>query len=113
MKTTVSACTRQQRSATAIRHVLRAVRWIFPALPGGRILGAPVAASRCPRQQGSILVVTLLTCFIIGLVLGSYLRLIQAQSLSVARAQIWNAGVAIAEAGVEEALAHLNTGGMF
>src|SRR5437773_1381784 len=65
------------------------------------------------RQQGSILVVTLLTCTILGFVLGSYLLLIRTQNLSVARAQAWNAGVAVAEAGVEEALAHLNNNSIF
>src|SRR5258706_8336839 len=65
------------------------------------------------RQQGSALVITLLVSVIIGLILGSYLMLIQSQNLSVARAQAWNSGIATAEAGVEEALAHLNTSSLF
>jgi hypothetical protein len=65
------------------------------------------------NRRGSALVVTLLISVIIGVVLGSYLMLIKTQNFSVARAQSWNAGIAVAEAGVEEALAHLNTGSSF
>jgi len=51
---------------------------------------------------------TLVIMAILGLVLASYLLLLRAQNLSVARAQSWNTGIAVAEAGVEEALAHIN-----
>lgn len=51
--------------------------------------------------------VTLLTAFIIGTVLASYLTLVRYQNATVARAQDWNAAMGAAEAGVEEALAQL------
>ena len=59
---------------------------------------------------GSVLVTSVVVITIIGIVLGSYLLLIRTQNLSVARSQAWNAAIAVAEAGVEEALAHLNPG---
>ncbi len=60
--------------------------------------------------QGSALTITLVLCSILGTLLGSYLYLIQNQQLSVARSQYWNQALVVAEAGVEEALALLNSG---
>jgi hypothetical protein len=57
---------------------------------------------------GSVLLVTLATCFILGLLMGSYLLMIKNQQFSVARGQAWNRAVIVAEAGVEEAMAQLN-----
>ena len=54
--------------------------------------------------------VTLFAAVLLGLTLGSYLYLVHAQNISVFRSQAWNAALAMAEAGVEEALAHLNLG---
>lgn len=62
------------------------------------------------RQHGSVLMVTLITGAIIGVVLVSYLSLVHHQNSTVARSQGWNAALAAAEAGVEEALAQLNPG---
>jgi hypothetical protein len=61
-------------------------------------------------REGSILAMTLMTCVILGILMGSYLYLIQAQRQSVARSQSWNAAMVVAEAGVEEAMALLNSG---
>jgi len=63
-----------------------------------------------PSAAGSVLVTSVVVITIIGIVLGSYLLLIRTQNSSVARSQAWNAAIAVAEAGVEEALAHLNPG---
>ncbi len=60
------------------------------------------------RKQGSILLMTLASCVIIGITLGAYLTMVDAQNRSVYRSQVWNAGIPSAEAGVEEALAHLS-----
>jgi hypothetical protein len=62
------------------------------------------------RQQnkGSVLLVTLVITGILGLTLASYLTLIAAQNRSVARSQNWNSSIPISEAGVEEAIVHLN-----
>jgi hypothetical protein len=60
-------------------------------------------------HQGSTLVITLTICTILALLVISYLGLIRTQYLSVARAQYWNNALAVAEAGVEEGMAHLNS----
>ena len=60
--------------------------------------------------RGSILIVTLVTGLIMGVVIASYLTLVSHQNATVARSQTWNAALAAAEAGVEEALAQLNPG---
>jgi hypothetical protein len=62
------------------------------------------------REQGSALLVTLFvtTALLIGI--GSYLLLVRAQYVSVARSQAWNGAMAMAESGAEEALAQLNPG---
>ena len=54
--------------------------------------------------------VGLLIATVLGIVLGSYLYLIRVQNITVIRAQTWNAAMAVAEAGVEEALSQLNPG---
>ncbi len=61
-------------------------------------------------DEGGVLLVALLTCVILGITIGSYLSLIYNQQLSVTRAQAWNAALVVAEAGIEEAMAHLNSG---
>ena len=63
----------------------------------------PVGASA--RAAGSVLLVTLSICMILGLLMASYLSVIKGQNFSVARAQAWNSAIVVAEAGVEEALA--------
>lgn len=67
---------------------------------------------RRAANQGSILVVTLLLCVILGILMASYLSMARTQRFSVARAQSWNQAMVVAEAGVEEAMAHLNANGM-
>src|SRR5215510_12108685 len=62
------------------------------------------------QETGGVLIVTLLICLVIGILMQSYLSLIQAQQLSVARSQTWHTAFVTAEAGVEEAMAHLNSG---
>ena len=63
-------------------------------------------ASDC---NGSVLLVTMMTGLIVGTVLASYLALVRHQNATVARSQDWNAAMASAEAGVEEALAQLTS----
>jgi len=58
------------------------------------------------RKAGHTLLVTLCTLGIIGLVLISYLRLTANQNQLITRSQVWNACMALAEAGIEEALNH-------
>jgi hypothetical protein len=61
-----------------------------------------------PRNRGSVLLVTLVITGILGFTLASYLTLISSQNRAVTRSQTWNATIPIAEAGIEEAIAHLN-----
>lgn len=60
------------------------------------------------REEASVLAVGLVICVILSLSLLSYLSLVNSQNTSVARGQAWNAALAMAEAGAEEALAQLN-----
>lgn len=66
-----------------------------------------------PGNHASVLVVVLCSAVALAVALGSYLFITNAQTLSVRRAQQWNAALAIAEAGAEEALAHLNANAPF
>jgi len=61
--------------------------------------------------QGSALVITMILTSILGFLMGSYLFMVKTQNLSVARARAWNSAIVVAEAGVEEAMAHLNNQG--
>src|SRR5215471_19012100 len=63
-----------------------------------------------PAERGSVLLISLLTCTILATLAGSYLYMIENQRLAVARSQQWNQALVVAEAGVEEAMALLNSG---
>ena len=65
---------------------------------------------KTPVDRGSALTVTLLTCMILGAVLVACLSLIGTQQSLVCRSQNWNQAIVVAEGGVEEALALLNSG---
>ncbi len=60
------------------------------------------------QSEGSVLLVTLLTSVIIGIGLASYLTLVSSQNFSTMRSLAWNTATPLAEAGLEEALTHLN-----
>jgi hypothetical protein len=60
-------------------------------------------------QQGNTLLVTVVITALIGLTLLAYLSLVQFQNTSNVRSQAWNLAIPVVEAGIEEALAHLNT----
>ena len=59
------------------------------------------------NAQGSVLLVTMLTAFIVGLALASYLTLVSVQNQSTLRSLSWNSSVPAMEAGIEEALTAL------
>jgi len=63
---------------------------------------------RTRNAQGSVLLIVMVIITVLGLGLASYLTLVRYQHVSVVRSQAWNAALAMAEAGVEEALAQLN-----
>src|SRR6185503_3832638 len=60
--------------------------------------------------RGSALLASFIAVTILSMILASYLAMSQRQSVSVARSQAWNAAIAVAEGGVEEAMAQLNRG---
>jgi hypothetical protein len=63
----------------------------------------------CPRKNsGSTLLVCVFIASIIAVALVAYLRLIASQDVSAARSTGWNAAMPVLEAGIEEAMAHLN-----
>ena len=66
--------------------------------------------NRPPDIHGSALLASLIAIGILSMILASYLAMSQRQSVSVARSQAWNAAIAVAEGGVEEAMAQLNRG---
>lgn len=59
-------------------------------------------------MEGNVLLISLVSMSVAGVVLASYLQLVANQNLSVWRSQQWNNAVPVAEAGIEEALAHVN-----
>ncbi len=61
-------------------------------------------------DRGSALAVTLSLATILSAMLGSYLYLGKTQCFAVARSQRWNEALVVAEAGVDDALALLNSG---
>ncbi len=61
------------------------------------------------RQQGNTLLMTITITALIGFLLATYLTLVSSQNGANARSQTWNSAMPIVEAGIEEALAHLNT----
>jgi hypothetical protein len=62
------------------------------------------------REQGAVLLASLFVVAVLGIALGSYLLLVRNDYVLTARSQSWNAALAVAEAGAEEALAQLNPG---
>jgi len=66
------------------------------------------------RNQANVLLVTMCVIAIVMLfIIPTIFFMTSTQNLSVTRSHSWNAALAAAEAGVEEALAHLNTSIMF
>jgi len=62
-------------------------------------------------ECGSILVITLVFCTLVGLVLTAYLSMLKSQHKFTYRSQVWNDCVATCEAGIEEAMSHINYSG--
>src|SRR5437588_11779093 len=61
--------------------------------------------------SGNALIITLIFGALIGLVLLSYLEIVQARTKVRARSLAWNTAIPVLEAGIEEALAHLHQDG--
>jgi hypothetical protein len=63
---------------------------------------------RITKQTGSALLVTLVITASMGAALASYMKLVEYQNRAVVRSQYWNSAIPVGEAGIEEALTHLN-----
>ncbi len=63
---------------------------------------------RLPRQNGTVLVITLAFGVLLGSILISYLAMISSINDLSSRSQAWNTAIAVAEAGIEEALTHIS-----
>lgn len=59
-------------------------------------------------EKGSVLVIAIIFCALIGLILVAYLSMVKSQHKFTHRAQTWNTCIPLCEAGVEEAMAHIN-----
>jgi hypothetical protein len=59
-------------------------------------------------QGGFTYATVVVTLIVVGLMLAAYLKLVAVQNQFVARSEVWNRTVPVIEAGVEEAMAHLN-----
>src|SRR3954447_12391384 len=68
--------------------------------------------SKRRQEQGSALMVTIFVTAAVLLGMASFLMLVRSQYVSVARSESWNSAMAMAEAGVEEAMAQLNPGAL-
>jgi hypothetical protein len=64
------------------------------------------------KADGSALVLALVTTAILGFGLASYLTLVRFQNLSVVRSLAWNSAIPVLEAGIEEAMTHINRSGL-
>jgi hypothetical protein len=61
------------------------------------------------RERGTVLVTTLILALLVGLAVGALLKVGQQQNYMTARSKTWCSAIPIAEAGIEEAMAHLNS----
>jgi len=62
-------------------------------------------------MSGHILVATLVVAGVLGIALAAYLNVLHTQNNLTVRSQVWNACMPVVEAGIEEALAHMNSTG--
>jgi hypothetical protein len=59
-------------------------------------------------NQGGVLVVTIVICSLVGMMLAAYLSMVSSQHSFTQRSQVWNNAIPMCEAGIEEAMAHIN-----
>ena len=62
-------------------------------------------------EQGNTLLLTIVVTGLIGFLLAAYLTLVQSQNGANVRSQSWNSAMPLVEAGIEDALQHLNKNG--
>jgi len=64
--------------------------------------------ARSSSSSGGVLVTTLIVSMLVGIMLTAYLAMLSQQQTFTQRSQIWNHCIPMCEAGIEEAMAHLN-----
>jgi hypothetical protein len=62
-------------------------------------------------EKGNVLLLTIVVTGLIGFLLAAYLTLVSNQNQANMRSQCWNSAMPVVEAGIEEALQHLNKNG--
>src|SRR2546421_1466617 len=70
-----------------------------------------IAYSKSKSLTGSTLMIVIVITGLVGFVLAAYLDLLCTQNSATMRSQAWNATIPVIEAGVEDAMTHLNTHG--
>lgn len=63
---------------------------------------------RTRKQEGAILVTTMVVCAVLGITLGLTMLWARDHNYYMKRSQAWNKAIPVLEAGIEEALAHLH-----
>lgn len=63
------------------------------------------------RAGGFTYITVVITMIVVGSMLAAYIKMISVQNQLISRSQTWNRSVPVLEAGVEEAMAHLNKNG--
>jgi hypothetical protein len=66
---------------------------------------------RISPRSGFTYMTVVITMIVVGLTLAAYMKLVTVQNQLTMRSQTWNRSVPVIEAGVEEAMAHLNRNG--
>ncbi len=73
-------------------------------------MNLPISPRR--SRSGSTYIAVLWITMLVGIVLASYLTLVGTENTLTMRSQAWNRCIAVAEAGLEEAMAHMNSNGV-
>jgi Tfp pilus assembly protein PilX len=68
-------------------------------------------SSSIQRAGGFTYLTVVITMIVVGFMLAAYLKMVTVQNQLTVRSQTWNRSVPVLEAGVEEAMAHLNKSG--
>jgi hypothetical protein len=67
-----------------------------------------ILQSRLESLQGNTLLLTIVVTGLVGFLLAAYMGLVRSQNISTMRSQSWNAAIPVVEAGLEDALTHIN-----
>jgi hypothetical protein len=64
--------------------------------------------SQSKSLRGNTLILTIVVTGLVGFLLASYMGLVKSQNIATMRSQSWNATIPVIEAGLEDALTHIN-----